>query len=372
METRAAVLWNRNEDWVVQDIRLDPPREGEVLVKFAATGLCHSNEHVRTGDTPLELPMIPCHEGAGVVQEVGPGVTRLKPGDHVVTVFVPACGRCASCATGHSSLCDLNAEVGGGRQLTDDTARHHSLDGQDILIETRVGAAAHHGVLHEFACVKIPEDVPLNRACLLGCGVVTGWGSAVYAGGGIRPGESAVVVGIGGIGINAVQGARLAGAEHIFAIDPVAWKREKALELGATHVAASMEEAQELVAQETWGRMAHQVIMAMGVGEGSLMPQVAALTAKRGRMIITNLHRVDETSIDLSLIELTIMEKQIHGALYGSGNPHADVPKLLRLWRHGQLDLDAIVTRTYPLEDINQGFQDMRDGRNLRGVLEYV
>lgn len=372
MRTTAAVLWNRHEDWTVEEIELDPPREGEVLVKFAATGLCHSNEHVRTGDTALDLPMIPCHEGAGVVEEVGPGVTRLKPGDHVVTVFVPACGRCASCARGHSNVCDLNADVGGGLQLGDDTARHHSLDGRDLLIETRVGAAAYHGVVHEFACVKIPDDVPLNRACLLGCGVVTGWGSAVYAGGGLRPGETVAVVGIGGLGINAVQGARLAGAEHIFAIDPVPWKREKALELGATHTASSMEEAQELLAEVTWGRLADKVIMTMGLGEGALMSQVSALTAKRGRMVITNLHRDTETQIDLSLIDLTVMEKQIHGTLYGSANPQADIPMLLRLWRNGQLDLDGLVTRTYSLQDINQGFQDMRDGLNLRGILEYA
>lgn len=371
MRTTAAVLREVDTDWNVEEIVLDPPKAREVLVRFVASGICHSNEHVRVGDTPLELPLVPCHEGAGFVEEVGPEVVGLKPGDRVVTVFVPSCGQCLMCSTGHQNLCDLNADIGGGRQLSDGTARHHTTDGLDLSIETRVGSAALYGVLHEAAVVTLPEDVPLNRACLFGCGVPTGWGSAVYAGGGVKPGETAVVVGVGGVGINAVQGARLAGAELIIAVDPVPWKLEMALKLGATHGAASMDEAFALTQELTGGRMANQVIMTMGVGEGSLVANGAALAAKRGRIIITNIHRGSEIDVKLSMVDLCVMEKQIHGSLYGSCNPRSDIPKLIGLWRKGLLNLEDIVTRTYPLADINQGFADMRAGRNLRGVLEF-
>ncbi len=371
METKAAVLWDFGKDWTVEDIRLDPPRNGEVLVEFSASGLCHSNEHIRAGESVgVSVPMIPCHEGAGIVREVGPGVTTLAPGDSVVTIFVPSCGRCAMCATGHQSLCDMNADIAGGRQLSDGTARHHATDGTDIGIESRVGSAAYHGVVHESACVPIPGDVPHASACLLGCGVVTGWGSAVYAGGGVQPGEAVVVAGIGGVGINAVQGARLAGAELIFAVDPVPWKREQALAFGATHVAESVADAFPLVQEVTWGRMANAVIMTMGTGDGQQLGSAVALAGKRGRIVITNVHPPHETEVRLSLREVTVYEKQIHGSLYGSANARADIPKLIRLYRAGLLDLDGLVTRTYPLEGINTGFRDMLEGRNLRGVLQ--
>ena len=372
IKTQAAILWQQNQDWSVEEITLDSPRHGEVLVEVAATGLCHSNVHIRTGDLPGLLPMIPGHEGAGIVQEVGPGVEHLKVGDHVVMVFVPSCGRCEMCAEGHQNLCDFNANIGKGMQLSDGTARHHSADGTDLAIETRVGSGGRHTVVHESTCVKIPDDIPLNRACLLGCGVTTGWGSAVYAGGGIQPGETAIIVGVGGVGANAVQGARLAGAEMIVAVDPEPWKLEQAKKFGATHAAASLDEAVELVREITHGKMGNQVIMTMGVGDGSLMMKVSALVGKRGRIVITNIHPAAETQVSLSMMEIAVYEKQIHGSLYGSANPRSAIPRLLRLYRNGQLDLDGLVTKTYSLEQINQGFTDMLQGRNIRGVVEYT
>lgn len=372
IKTQAAILWQTNQDWSVEEITLDSPRHGEVLVEFAATGLCHSNVHIRTGDLPSMLPMIPGHEGAGVVQEVGPGVDSLKVGDHVVTVFVPSCGRCEMCAEGHQNLCDFNANIGKGMQLSDGTARHHAADGTDLATESRVGSGGRHTVLHESACVKIPDDIPLNRACLLGCGVTTGWGSAVYAGGGVQPGETAIIVGVGGVGANAVQGARLAGAEQIVAVDREPWKLDQAKKFGATHSAGSLDEAIELVREITHGKMGNQVIMTMGVGDGSLMSKVSALVGKRGRIVITNIHPAAETQVSLSMMEIAVYEKQIHGSLYGSANPRSAIPRLLRLYRNGQLDLDGLVTKTYSLDQINQGFTDMLDGRNIRGVVEYT
>jgi NDMA-dependent alcohol dehydrogenase len=369
MKTKAAVLWEIGQPWSVEEIELDSPGPGEVLVKLAASGMCHSDEHLVTGDLPFELPIIGGHEGAGVVQEVGPGVSWLAPGDHVVFGFIPSCGRCASCSTGHQNLCDLGALMGLGKQITDGTSRHHA-QGKDLGLMCLLGTFAHHTVVNEASCIKIEKDIPLDRACLLGCGVVTGWGSSVYAAE-VSPGDVVAVVGVGGIGANAIQGARLAGAKQIWAIDPVEFKREKAMEFGATHTAASMEEALPLIQQASWGTMANKVIMTMGVGEGSLLAQGLALTAKRGRLVVTNIHPAMEMSANVSLLDLTLMEKQVVGSLFGSGNPRADIPKLLGLYREGQLDLDGLVTRTYSLEGVNEGYEAMREGTNIRGVLVY-
>ncbi|NBR00203.1 MAG: NDMA-dependent alcohol dehydrogenase [Actinobacteria bacterium] len=370
MKTKAAVLWEVNAPWSIEEIELDPPGPGEVLVKMAASGMCHSDEHLVTGDLPFALPIIGGHEGAGVVQQVGEGVSWLEPGDHVIFGFIPSCGKCPSCSSGHQNLCDLGAAMGVGRQIADGTSRHHA-NGQDLGLMCLLGTFAHHTVVHEASCIKIDKDMPLEKACLLGCGVVTGWGSAVYAAD-VAPGDTVCVVGVGGIGANAIQGAKLAGAKRIIAIDPVEFKREKAMEFGATHTASSMAEAFGLVQELSWGTMANKVIMTMGVGDGGVLGEAMALTAKRGRVVVTNIHPALETKgAGISLLDLTLMEKQLVGSLFGSGNPRYDIPKLMGLYREGKLDLDGLVTKTYPLEGINEGYQDMRDGKNIRGVLVY-
>ena len=369
METKAAVLWEVGAPWSVEKIQLDEPASGEVLVKLAASGMCHSDEHLVTGDLPFELPIIGGHEGAGVVEKVGSGVSWLQPGDHVVFGFIPSCGRCPSCSTGHQNLCDLGAFMATGRQITDQTSRHHAKD-RDLGIMCLLGTFALHTVVNEASCIKVDNDVALDRACLLGCGVVTGWGSAVYAAE-VSAGDTVAVVGVGGIGANAIQGARLAGAKRIIAIDPVEFKREKAMEFGATHTFASMAEALPAVQELTWGQLCNKVIMTMGVGSGAVLAEALALAAKRGRVVVTNIHPAMELSATVSLLDLTLMEKQVVGSLFGSGNPRADIPKLLGLYREGKLDLDGLITRTYPLDGINDGYQDMRDGKNIRGVLVY-
>jgi len=368
MKTKAAILWELNSPWSIEEIDLDPPGPGEVQVKLAASGMCHSDEHLVTGDLPFALPIIGGHEGGGIVEAVGDGVSWLNPGDHVVFGFIPSCGRCPSCSTGHQNLCDLGALLGIGRQI-DGTSRHRG-QGQDLNLMCMLGTFAHHTVVNEASCIKIDNDVPLDRACLLGCGVVTGWGSSVYAAE-VTPGDVVAVVGIGGIGANALQGARLAGAKQIWAIDPVENKREKAMEFGATHTASSLEEALPAITEASWGRMADKVIMTMGVGSGELLASALAITAKRGRVVVTNIHPAIEMSASVSLLDLTLMEKQVVGSLFGSANPRADIPKLIELYQQGQLDLDGLVTETYPLEGVNDGYQDMRDGKNIRGVLVY-
>jgi NDMA-dependent alcohol dehydrogenase len=369
MRTRAAVLHEIGKPWSVEEIELDPPKRGEVLVRLVAAGLCRSDDHVMTGELPNRLPVIGGHEGAGIVEHVGEGVEDLRAGDHVVFSFIPSCGRCPSCVSGHSNLCDLGAYIGDGLQVSDHTARHH-LQGEDLALMCLVGSFAEHTVVNEASCIKLPPEVPLDLACLLGCGVVTGWGSVVYASG-IRPGDDVVIAGIGGIGINAVQGAVSAGARRIFAIDPLPFKRQQALAFGATHVAADFEEAAEQVRDETEGRMANAVIMCLSTGRGDLMAAALGLTAKRGRVVITNIHPVAESQVAMSAWDLGLMEKQIVGSLFGSANPRVDILRLWNLHQAGRLRLEELITRRYRLDDVNLGYEDLREGRNLRGIIEF-
>ncbi len=379
MKTRAAILWEQNADWSVEEIDLDPPKAGEVLVKLVGSGLCHSDEHLRTGDMVVEketadllgleqFPVIGGHEGAGEVLEVGPGVTSVAPGDHVVLGFIPSCGKCPSCARGRSNLCDLGAFLLSGRQISDFTARHHSSDGTDLGLMCLLGTFAEHTVVAEASCIKIEDDIPLGVAALVGCGVTTGWGSATYAAD-VQPGETVVVVGAGGIGVNAIQGAALAGARHIVAVDTVDFKREQAMVFGATHTASSVEEATELVGQITWGANADKTIITVGVGSGELVGPVLGMTAKGGRCVHTSVAPIDENEVTMSLFDLTLQQKQLVGSIFGSANPRFDIPRLLRLYQEGKLKLDELVTREYDLSEINQGYADMNDGKNIRGFV---
>ena len=381
MKTRAAILWEQNSDWSVEEIELDPPKAGEVLVKLVGSGLCHSDEHLRTGDMVIpketadmmglqQFPIIGGHEGAGEVLEVGPGVTTVAPGDHVVLGFVPSCGRCPSCAKGQSNLCDLGAFLLAGRQVTDFTARHHAKDGQDLGLMCCLGTFGEHTVVSEASCIKIENDIPLDKAALVGCGVTTGWGTATYAAD-VQPGETVVVVGCGGIGMNAIQGAALAGARHIVAVDTVESKRERSMTFGATHTAASVEEATELVGMITWGQNADKTIITVGVGSGDLIAPVMAMTGKGGRCVHTSVAPIDEEDVKLSLFDLSMMQKQLVGSIFGSANPRYDIPRLLRLYQEGKLKLDELITQEYTLDDINKGYDDMNNGTNVRGFVRY-
>jgi len=381
MKSRAAILWGVGQDWSVEEIELDPPKEGEVLVEMKAAGLCHSDEHMVTGDmvAPEELrllfelpdtfPLIGGHEGAGVVQEVGPGVTTLKPGDHVSASFIPSCGRCRYCSTGRQNLCDLGAGALNRGQILDNTSRHHAR-GQDIAIMAKLGTFSEHTVVNEKSLIKVDDDLPFAAVSLVSCGVATGWGSAVERAG-TAPGDTVVVVGIGGIGMNAVQGAKMAGARHVIAVDPVEFKREKAMEFGATHTVPSIEEALPFVTQLTWGQMADRVIMTPGVMYGDLMAGALSLTGKGGTCVVTAVAPMTQTESSVNLFELAMWNKEIKGTIFGSLNPRRDIPNLLSMYREGQLKLDELITRTYPLDDINAGYQDMRDGKNIRGVITF-
>ncbi len=366
MKTNAAILWEFGGNWEVEEIDLDPPQDGEVLVSWEATGLCHSDEHIRTGDLPAPLPIIGGHEGAGIVQEVGPGVQGLKPGDHVVASFLPACGRCRFCSTGHQNLCDLGALIMAGTQA--DGSYRRRARGQNIGAMAFVGTFSQYGTVPEASIVKIDDDLPLSRACLLGCGVTTGWGSAVNTAD-VSPGDTVVVIGLGGIGSGAVQGARLAGAEKIIVIDPIATKRDKAFQFGATHFVTSMPEAMALVADLTKGVMADSAILTVGLLEGAMIEDAANIIRKGGAVVMTAIAAMTDTTPTLSLMMFTLFQKRLLGSLYGEANPRADIPRLLSLYREGKLLLDETVTHEYKLAEVNEGYEDMRAGKNIRGVV---
>ena len=381
MKTRAAVLWGIGQEWKVEDIDLDPPKAGEVLVQMKAAGMCHSDEHVVTGDMSLPnevaiemgmspmFPIIGGHEGAGIVMEVGPGVTSVVPGDHVSASFIPSCGHCHYCSTGRQNLCDLGAMTFTTGMITDGTVRHHCR-GEDLNVLAKLGTFSEHTVVAEASVIKVEPDLAFDAVCLVSCGVATGWGSAVERAG-VRPGDVVVVVGIGGIGINAVQGAAMAGASKVIAIDPVEFKRETAMEMGATHTFSSMAEAIPAVNEISWGRMADKVIMTPGVLHGDLMAEAMTLTGKGGTCVATAVAPMAQTEASVNLFELTMWQKEIKGAIFGALNPRADIPKLLGLYRDGDLKLDELITQRYTLDQINEGYQDMRDGKNIRGVITF-
>jgi S-(hydroxymethyl)glutathione dehydrogenase/alcohol dehydrogenase len=342
--------------------------------------LCHSDEHLVTGDMVMPdevveqyglqiFPMVGGHEGAGVVVEVGPGVTSLQPGDHVAVSFIPACGRCKWCATGRSSLCDLGALAFAPGQISDMTSRHHCR-GHDLNTMAKVGTFAEHSVVNEASLVKVDPDLPFEAVAVVSCGVATGWGSAVHRAG-VRPGDTVVVVGIGGVGVNAVQGARMMGARTLIAVDPVEFKQKAALDFGATHTAASMAEALPLVTALTQGQMAERVILTPSVLSGDMIAEALSLTAKDGTCVVTAIAPVTAMDAKINLFEFALWNKELKGVIFGSGNPRFDIPNLLSLYRAGQLKLDELVTTTYSLDAINQGYEDMRQGKNLRGVIVF-
>ncbi|MDG3009460.1 NDMA-dependent alcohol dehydrogenase [Rhodococcus sp. D2-41] len=371
MKTKAAVLRTIGGDWEIEEIDLGDPVAGEVQVRLAASGMCHSDHHLRTGASPVaSWPVLGGHEGAGVVTKVGPGVTGFQEGDHVVLAFIPACGTCRPCSKGLQNLCDEGARLLTGLAIADDTHRA-SLNGDPLMPMCLLGTFAPYVTVNQASVIKIEKDIPLDKAALLGCGVATGWGSATAIGG-TKVGDTVVVVGIGGVGINAVQGAAAAGARHVVAVDPVEFKRTKALELGATHAFASIEEALEPVRELTWGLMADVTVITVGDIQGEIIQPALSLTGKGGQVVVTAMGDFSKMETTLNLFELTLLQKRVQGAIFGGVGPRTQIPQLLNHYRSGALKLDELVTRTYRLEEINQGYDDMLAGRNLRGVIKYT
>jgi NDMA-dependent alcohol dehydrogenase len=368
MKTKAAVLWGLHQKWEVEEIDLDGPRQGEVMVKMTASGMCHSDEHLVTGDLVMPMPVVGGHEGAGIVVDVGDGVTDVAEGDPVVLSFIPACGRCGPCVRAMSNLCELGMYLLVGPQL-DGTHRFHAR-GKDVGQMCLLGTFSEYTVVPTASVVKVDATVPLDKAALVGCGVTTGYGSTVNTGE-ATAGSTVVVMGVGGVGINAVQGARIVGARHIVALDPVEYKRGWAMEFGATHAVATAEEASALVIELTRGQKADVCVVTTDVAEGAYVGQALSLVGKRGRVVMTALAHPTDTQVDLTLRDLILFEKQVRGSLFGSSNPRSDIFKMLELYDAGQLKLDELITREYQLSDINAGYDDLRNGRNLRGLIRF-
>lgn len=366
MKTKAAVLTEVNKPWEILELDLRDPKEGEVLIRYVAAGLCHSDEHLQTGDLPVPLPYIGGHEGAGIVEAVGPGVNRVAVGDHVVCSFLPSCGHCRWCATAHQNLCDLGATILEG--CLPDQSYPFTLDGKGVGAMCMLGTFSQYAVISESSAVKIDDDIPLEIAVLCGCGVPTGWGSAVNTGN-TQIGDTVVIFGIGGIGANAVQGAANAGATNIIAVDPKAKKREFAQEMGATHSVESGAEATELALELTRGVGADVSIVTVDVVTEQVVQESVAAIRKGGTMVLTGLAQPEALTVHLSGTDLTLNRKHVKGSLFGDCNPTQDIKKMLALYRSGKLKLDELVTKQYALEDINQGYADLDAGENIRGVV---
>lgn len=358
---RAAVLTAPGQPLQVTEVELDPPGPGEVRVRIRATGVCHSDLSVADGTVMSLLPAVLGHEGAGVVEAVGPGVTRVREGDHVIASWVAACRRCYYCRHGQPQLC-LSGVARNGTM--DDGTTRLRLDGRPLYHGLNCATFAAATVLRETAVVPIAPDVPFEVAALIGCGVTTGVGAAVRTAA-VRPGERVAVIGCGGVGLSVVQGCRLSGAATILAVDPVPGRREAALRLGATD-AAEPEEASRRLRELTEGIGADVVFEV--VGSPMLQRQAWELTRRGGRTVLVGVAGFDQETT-LPTLLLTISERTILGCIYGSADIDRDFPWLLQLWRAGLLDLEALVSQRLPLDGVNDAFASMRRGEQLRTVL---
>ncbi|MCG3753933.1 NDMA-dependent alcohol dehydrogenase [Amycolatopsis sp. Poz14] len=370
MKTKAAILWDGPGRWDVREVDLDPPGEGEVLVRVMASGLCHSDDHFAKGDMVFHsYPACGGHEGAGVVEAVGPGVTRVKPGDHIVTSFVAACGHCRMCVTGRQNLCDNGALITVGTR-PDGSYRMHA-DGAGVAQNACLATFSEYTVIPQECAVRVPSDIPFEVAAIVGCAVPTGWGSATRAAS-IDAGDVVIVMGVGGIGMNAVQGARYVGAGRVIAVDPVEMKRDVALKVGATDAVATVEEAGELARSLTNGQGADSAVVCVGVVTGEHLGQAYRTIRKGGTLVVTSAAPHQLAEIPVSVLDLAMHEKRIQGALYGMGGPAREIPLLLELYRRGDLKLDELVTTRYELEQVNEAYEDMHAGKNIRGVISFA
>lgn len=355
----------------VDEVELDPPKDHEVLVDIKANGVCHSDWHAASGDAPM--PHYPCalgHEGAGVVQEVGDGVASVEEGDHIATSYVPACGRCERCAQGLPNLCVDSRHIQTGPQM-DGTYRIHHGD-QDVSQFCLLGTFSEAAVLHENSVVKIPDDVPFEAACLTGCGVTTGFGAAANRAD-INAGDSVVVMGFGGVGANAVQGAAAQGADEIIVVEPKDQRREWSTDFGATHtVDPDAEDPTEVVENLTDGQMADAALVTVDVVLPETLGQALSLVGPRGEVVMVAMAPRESGHIDMGeqgVGSILGMEKELKGAVYGGWGPQYAIPRLLEMYRNGSLMLDELVTETYDLGGVNQAYDDMLNGRIIRGVV---
>jgi len=367
MKIKAAVLRGVDQPFEIEELELAPPKENEVLVKTTASGICHSDYSVAHGILNCPFPIVLGHEGAGVVEAVGPGVTDLKPGDKVIASLTPSCGKCSMCKEGKEFMC-----AGMGKLLTDctqldGTTRHKTASGEDVFALCGVGSFGEYMVMPAGSAIKVPEDTPLDTTCLIGCGVTTGTGAALNTAN-VQPGEATAVIGCGGVGLSIIQGCRIGGSTIIIAVDPMEEKRELALSLGATHAINPFEEdAAAKVKELTGGLGVHYAFEALGRVE--TMQQTWEMIRPTGTCVIVGVASLDQ-SVKIPSAGL-LAEYEIQGSCYGSSTPKKDIPRFVELYKSGELKLDEMITQRIGLEDIDRAFEEMGRGEGARSVIMF-
>lgn len=359
-----AVVVNEIDDFGVTDVELDAPKAGEVLVKMKATGVCHSDLSIANGTIPAPLPSVLGHEGAGIVEQVGEGVTNVVPGDHVAISFIPSCGSCFHCLRKESYLCNVAQQDG---NLFDGTTRVHK-NGKDIFVMSFVGLMAEYAVVPSACVISIDKQFDFKAAALVGCGVSTGVGAVIKTAD-VPIGATVAVFGCGGVGLNVVQGARLAGAAKIIAVDLSTEKMEMAREFGATDTVDPQADAIKQIFEMTDGLGVDYAFEV--VGNGKLVEQCIKATRKGGNIVVVGVGRLDDKfSIRQPIMVFTA--KTLMGSMYGGVNFKTDFPMYLELYRQGRLDLDSLVSKTYTLDEAMAAFEDLEKGSNARGVIVHA
>jgi S-(hydroxymethyl)glutathione dehydrogenase / alcohol dehydrogenase len=358
---KAAVLQEANTPLTIENVEIEKPKRREVLLRTAFAGLCHSDLHFMEGLYPFPMPVVLGHEAAAVVEAVGEDVTYVKPGDHVITCLSVFCGECSQCTTGHPNLCE-NTEV----KLLPGAARRLRWKGQVLNQAFNLSAFAEHMLVHEHAVVKIKDDIPLDIGTLVGCGVMTGVG-AIFHAAKVEPGSTVAVIGCGGIGLSAVNGAAIAGAERIIAIDTVASKLEKAREMGATDtINASNIDPVDAVKEMTGGGVPYSF---EAIGLKKTAEQSFAMLRPGGTATIIGMVPFG-TKIELHGADF-LRDRKIQGTSMGGNRFRVDMPRLLELWRQGKLKLDHLISGRIKLEGINEGFANLKSGAPVRQLIDF-
>ena len=358
---KAAVCCEFGKPLVIEDLELDPPQTGELRVKLAACAICHSDIHYMEGAWGGRLPTVYGHEAAGMVAETGPGVGHVKPGDHVIVTLIRSCGHCFFCEQGMLNLCETEFPM-------DRQGRLHRKDGTPVLQGLRTGAFAEEVIVDQSQVVQVPQSMPLESASLVACGVITGFG-AVANTAQIPAGCSVAVIGTGGVGLNSVQGAAISGAHCVIAVDIVDEKLEAALGFGATHtINSARENAAEAVRRLTGGRGADYVFIT--VGNARAMEEAIGLIRPGGTAVIVGMTATGETSA-FETEGIASASQRVIGSKMGSTRLRVDVPKLVDLYEQGRLKLDELITRTYPLEEVNEAVAAVNRGEALRNVIVF-
>ncbi|MCC5809714.1 MAG: zinc-dependent alcohol dehydrogenase family protein [Ectothiorhodospiraceae bacterium] len=375
MKIRAAVLnaiglprpYDESAPLTIEELELDPPGDGEVLVQIKAAGLCHSDLSVMNGNRPRPVPMALGHEAAGVVKALGRGVTDLAVGDHVVAVFVPSCGHCGPCAEGRPALCEPGNKANVAGTLFSGAHRLHRADGSPVNHHLGVSAFADHAVVSRNSLVRVDPELPFEHAALFGCAVLTGVGAAVNSAD-IRAGQSVAVIGLGGVGLNSVLGALVAGAGDVVAVDMDEGKLALAQELGATHsFNSSADGAVERIKEATGGGV--DCAIEMAGSEKAL--EFAYQITRRGGMTVTGGLAHPERKLSIQQVSLVAEERTLRGSYVGSCVPVRDVARYVKLFRQGKLPVDKLLSRKLRLDEINAGFDALADGRAVRQVVAF-